>query len=124
MRDLIVITGCNSGLGYSLAMHCRAQGATVLAGVRKISEAKIAKTTAIEALENKGVIVRQLDITDETSVRQFGEGVKKLLKERQLGKCKDGSSQNSGQRSERKWHSRRPCFIFQTNLILSLLNYS
>jgi len=86
MRDLIVITGCNSGLGYSLAMHCRAQGATVLAGVRKISEAKIAKTTAIEALENKGVIVRQLDITDETSVRQFGEGVKKLIKERQLGK--------------------------------------
>ncbi|KAH0952203.1 hypothetical protein HN011_000672 [Eciton burchellii] len=84
MRDLIVITGCNSGLGYSLAMHCRAQGATVLAGVRKISEAKIAKTTAIEALENKGVIVRQLDITDETSVQQFGEGVRKLMKERQL----------------------------------------
>ncbi|EZA51210.1 hypothetical protein DMN91_012826 [Ooceraea biroi] len=83
-RDLIVITGCNSGLGYSLAMHCRAQGATVLAGVRKISEAELTKTAAIEALEKKGVIVRELDITDGTSIQRFGEGIKKLMKEQQL----------------------------------------
>lgn len=67
-------------------MHCRAQGATVLAGVHKLSETKMAKTTAIEALENKGVIVRQLDITDETSVQKFKEGMNKLIKERQLGR--------------------------------------
>lgn len=81
-RDLIVITGCNSGLGYSLAMHCRAQGATVLAGVRET--AMVAKPTVVESLKNEGVIVHQLDITNEESVRGFGEKVKQLSEEQQL----------------------------------------
>lgn len=83
-RDLVVITGCNSGLGYSLAMHCRAQGATVLAGVRET--AVVLKPNAVvESLKDRGVIVHQLDITSEESVREFGEKVKQLSEERQLG---------------------------------------
>ncbi|KAG5331381.1 BDH protein, partial [Acromyrmex heyeri] len=81
-RDLIVITGCNSGLGYSLAMHCRAKGAMVLAGVREIPTA--ANSNAIETLKNKGVIVHQVDIADEQSVWDFRHKVKELLEERQL----------------------------------------
>ncbi|KYQ51538.1 Estradiol 17-beta-dehydrogenase 2 [Trachymyrmex zeteki] len=80
-RDLIVITGCNSGLGYSLAMHCRAKGAMVLAGVR---EMPTVPSNAVEALRNKGVIVHQVDITDGQSVRDFRHKVKELLEERQL----------------------------------------
>lgn len=82
-QDLIVITGCNSGLGYSLAMHCRAKGATVLAGVREIATAN--SNAAVEALENKGVIVHHLDITNERSTQDFRDKVKRLLEERQLG---------------------------------------
>ncbi|KAL0118650.1 hypothetical protein PUN28_009371 [Cardiocondyla obscurior] len=83
MRDLIVITGCNSGLGYSLAMHCRAKGATVLAGVREIS-ALPNSIAAMESLKKKGIIVHQLDITNEQSTRDFRDKVTSLLKERQL----------------------------------------
>lgn len=83
-RDLIVISGCNSGLGYSLAMHCRAKGATVLAGVREIMTVPNSNA-AVEALENKGVIVHHLDITNELSTRNFRDKVKSLLEERQLG---------------------------------------
>ncbi|XP_077277262.1 SDR family oxidoreductase shroud isoform X1 [Temnothorax americanus] len=82
-RDLIIITGCNSGLGYSLAMHCRAKGATVLAGVRETATMPNSNA-AVEALENKGVIVHQLDITNERSARDFRDKVKSLLEERQL----------------------------------------
>ncbi|XP_018343330.1 PREDICTED: estradiol 17-beta-dehydrogenase 2 isoform X2 [Trachymyrmex septentrionalis] len=81
-RDLIVITGCNSGLGYSLAMHCRAKGAMVLAGVREIPTAP--NSNAVEALKNNGVIVHQVDITDEQSVRDFRHKVEELLEERRL----------------------------------------
>ncbi|XP_011706817.1 PREDICTED: D-beta-hydroxybutyrate dehydrogenase, mitochondrial [Wasmannia auropunctata] len=82
-RDLIVITGCNSGLGYSLAMHCRARGATVLAGVREIA-AVSNSNAAVEALENKGIIVHHLDITNAQSTRDFRDKVRKLLEEQQL----------------------------------------
>ncbi|KMQ93074.1 estradiol 17-beta-dehydrogenase 2-like protein [Lasius niger] len=64
-------------------MHCRAQGATVLAGVRET--AVVLKPNAVvESLKDRGVIVHQLDITSEESVREFGEKVKQLSEERQL----------------------------------------
>lgn len=86
-RDLIVITGCNSGLGYSLAIHCRAKGAMVLAGVRETAMTN--PNAAVEVLKNKGVIIHHLDITNEQSTRDFQDKVKSLLKERQLGeRCK------------------------------------
>jgi len=64
-------------------MHCRAKGAMVLAGVREIPTAS--NFNAVETLKNKGVIVHQVDITDEQSVRDFRHKVKELLEERQLG---------------------------------------
>lgn len=83
-RDLIIITGCNSGLGYSLAMHCRAQGAMVLAGVRETAVV-LKPNAAVKSLKDEGVIVHHLDITNEESVRKFGERVKELLEEQRLG---------------------------------------
>jgi hypothetical protein len=32
-RLLVVITGCDSGVGYSTALHCHSRGLTVVAGV-------------------------------------------------------------------------------------------
>lgn len=82
-RDLIVITGCNSGLGYSLAMHCRAKGATVLAGVRETGVIP-STNAAIKSLRDEGIIVQDLDITNEDSVCKFGKRVKEMLEERRL----------------------------------------
>lgn len=83
-QDLIILTGSNSGLGYSLAMHCRAQGATVLAGVRE-SPMVLKSNAAVKSLRDEGILVYHLDITNEESVRKFGERVKELLEEQQLG---------------------------------------
>ncbi|EFN66586.1 Estradiol 17-beta-dehydrogenase 2 [Camponotus floridanus] len=82
-QDLIVITGCNSGLGYSLAMHCRAKGATVLAGVRETGVIS-STNAAIKSLRDEGIIVQDLDITNEDSVCKFGKRVKETMEERQL----------------------------------------
>lgn len=69
-------------MGYSLAMHYRGKGATVLAGVLETPNVSF----VIEALENKGIIVHRLDITSERSVQNFRDEIEDLLEERQLGK--------------------------------------
>lgn len=61
----IVITGCDSGLGYSLAFHCQSLGAVVIAGV--LDENGLGATS----LKENGIIVFPLDITDESSIIHF-----------------------------------------------------
>ncbi|XP_032664945.1 D-beta-hydroxybutyrate dehydrogenase, mitochondrial isoform X2 [Odontomachus brunneus] len=75
-KHLIVITGCDSGLGYSLALHCQALGATVLAGVLD-PDGQAAKN-----LTDSKVIVHHLDSTNEGSIEQFGKYVETLCIEK------------------------------------------
>ncbi|XP_020285923.1 retinol dehydrogenase 3 isoform X2 [Pseudomyrmex gracilis] len=79
-QDLIVITGCDSGLGYSLAMHCRARGATVLAGIHR----DIPPSEAKKSLEHNGIITHGLDITDDKSVYEFVKKVQEILRTKNL----------------------------------------
>lgn len=79
LKHLVVITGCDSGLGYSLALHCRDLGATVMAGVLEPTG------KAIENLRSKGVIVELLDLTDDSSIKEFGLQVRNVLRDRTLG---------------------------------------
>lgn len=78
-QHLIVITGCDSGLGYSLALHCQALGATVLAGVLN-PDGQAAKN-----LTDSKVIVHYLDSTNEGSIEQFGKHVETLCIEKKYG---------------------------------------
>lgn len=78
-RHLIVVTGCDSGLGYSLALHCQALGATIVAGVLD-PDGQAAKNLA-----EKKIIVYRLDNTDEESIDQFGGRVKTLCIEKRYG---------------------------------------
>ncbi|OXU19472.1 hypothetical protein TSAR_003136 [Trichomalopsis sarcophagae] len=71
-RHLIVLTGCDSGLGYSLACHCLCQGAKVVAGVLQ------EKSEAADRLVKSGATVLSLDLTDDTSVERFGREVEKI----------------------------------------------
>ncbi|XP_046828893.1 estradiol 17-beta-dehydrogenase 2 [Vespa crabro] len=73
---VVIVTGCDSGLGYSLALHCQYLGATVIASV--LDE----NGQGAELLKKKGIIVLPLDITNEKSIEQFYDDVRLLLNEK------------------------------------------
>ncbi|XP_015585494.1 D-beta-hydroxybutyrate dehydrogenase, mitochondrial [Cephus cinctus] len=77
-NQAVIITGCDSGLGYSLALHCHSLGATVIAGVlRKDS-------VGAKDLIRNGIKVSPLDITNVESVKNFETFVGELLKQKNL----------------------------------------
>jgi len=73
--DAIFITGCDSGIGYSLAHYCQKLGMTVLAGCYKLEEG----ACRLEELSN--VYVIPLDITNLMSVRTAASRVRIILSE-------------------------------------------
>lgn len=79
-NDVIVITGCGSGLGYSLALHCRQLGATVIAGVLHM------ESPSVQRLEAAGVIVYSLDLMEVNSTTEFTDSVRRIIAEKRLGK--------------------------------------
>lgn len=78
-KHLVVITGCDSGLGYSLALHCRSLGAAVVAGVLNL-ESKNAKN-----LEESGVSIRELNVLLSHTITDFTAHVLNTMKENNLG---------------------------------------
>ncbi|XP_054010399.1 estradiol 17-beta-dehydrogenase 2 [Hylaeus anthracinus] len=74
----IVVTGCDSGLGYSLALHCRQLGATVIAGVLQ-NDGQGAKN-----LKENDVHVYPLDVTKTNSVVNFVDFVRAVLTQDKL----------------------------------------
>lgn len=62
-EKIVFITGCDSGLGYSLAHYVSDLGFTVVAACRKISS-KGAK----ELKKNSKIILVELDITSESNI--------------------------------------------------------
>lgn len=77
-NHVVVVTGCDSGLGYSLALYCRFLGATVVAGVLEETG------QGAELLKKQDVVVLPLDITNEKSIRNFGDALLLMLERRQL----------------------------------------
>ncbi|KAK1133037.1 hypothetical protein K0M31_014400 [Melipona bicolor] len=77
-NDLIVITGCSSGLGYTLALHCRELGATVIAGVLQIG------SPGAKRLLSEGIFVYPVDIRVIKSVENFRDFIQTVLTERNL----------------------------------------
>ncbi|KAJ8935444.1 hypothetical protein NQ314_012864 [Rhamnusium bicolor] len=65
-KKIVVITGCDSGLGFSLAQHTVDMGFTVIAGFLSL-ESKGSKE--IRGTYGGRIIQIQLDITDTVSVR-------------------------------------------------------
>lgn len=71
----VLVTGCDRGLGYSLAVHCQALGLTVFAGVLD------AASPGARQLGDLGVRVLPLDVTDATSVGSAVTAVKQALRD-------------------------------------------
>lgn len=74
------MTGCDSGLGYSLALHCRQLGAIVIASVLQIDG------PGAKQLENENVLVYPLDVTKIKSIENFANSVRTVLTKNNLGK--------------------------------------
>lgn len=68
-----MLTGCDSGLGYSLAVHCQRQGARVVAGVLQHDGPGAGE------LFRKGVRVLPLDVTSKSSIASFTQEIEKIL---------------------------------------------
>ncbi|KAF7383810.1 hypothetical protein HZH68_014567 [Vespula germanica] len=62
-NQVVIITGCDSGLGYSLALHCQFLGATVIASVLDNTG------QGAELLKEKGIVVLPLDITNDKTLK-------------------------------------------------------
>ena len=75
----VVVIGCDSGLGYSLALHCRALGFAVIASVLNID------CSNVKELLQTGVHVFELNIADKQSVNNFGSALREILNKKNLG---------------------------------------
>lgn len=80
-EKIVFITGCDSGLGFSLAEHVSELGFTVVAGCLKL-DSKGAK----ELKKNSKIMLIELDITNNSSVNVAVETVSRYLEAR--GYCK------------------------------------
>lgn len=73
---VIVITGCDSGLGYSLAHHCCETGYTVFAGFLNLESQGALE---LQRIFDADIRRFQLDVTDSESVRAAVEVVDRFL---------------------------------------------
>lgn len=73
--DAIVITGCDSGLGYSLALHGQKNiGVQVLAGVHSST------SLGAQQLVKNGIKIFQLELKNPESIELFTKSIKDELK--------------------------------------------
>lgn len=77
---VIVITGCNSGIGFDAAQRMAERGHTVIMACRTLSKANLAalriQQEATTAATTGKVIPKECDLADLDSVRAFAEGLK------------------------------------------------
>lgn len=87
----MVVTGCDSGLGYSLALHCRSLDAAVIAGVLEPDG------LGAQDLIKNGVNVIPLDVTRSESIAKFGSEVRELISRKNLGEIASANRRRSRQ---------------------------
>ncbi|CAB0044158.1 unnamed protein product, partial [Trichogramma brassicae] len=71
----VVITGCDSGLGYSLALYCSDLGFKVIATVLE------PRGPAAERLRELGCLVYKVDYTSQNDVKQFANEIDALIRD-------------------------------------------
>ncbi|XP_044577584.1 D-beta-hydroxybutyrate dehydrogenase, mitochondrial [Cotesia glomerata] len=77
--DMVVITGCDSGLGFSFAFHCHKNlNAHVIAGVHNID------SLGANELSKAGIHVHSLELTSSESVQAFVQYIRNDLKNKNL----------------------------------------
>lgn len=81
-KNLLVATGCDSGLGYSMAIHCHENlKMSVLACVHHKSSKGAEKLKSMFATSNRFHLV-ELEVTRDDSINEVKHFIEELLDER------------------------------------------
>uniref|UniRef100_A0A224XS70 Putative corticosteroid 11-beta-dehydrogenase n=1 Tax=Panstrongylus lignarius TaxID=156445 RepID=A0A224XS70_9HEMI len=78
VKTTVLITGCDSGLGYSFARHCNELGMTVFSCV--FNENSLG---AKDLKSRKNTYVLRLDVTDKKSINNLQANVNKIVTNQQ-----------------------------------------
>jgi NAD(P)-dependent dehydrogenase (short-subunit alcohol dehydrogenase family) len=76
----VLVTGASTGIGAACALGCARHGMTVFAGVRNLQAGE-----ALKGRVDGSLIPIQLDVTDEDSIRQAADLVRRTVGEAGLG---------------------------------------
>ncbi|KAJ8926009.1 hypothetical protein NQ315_009864 [Exocentrus adspersus] len=91
-KKVVVITGCDSGLGYSIAQHAADMGFNVVAGFLSL-ESKGSKE--IRNLYGSNIVQIQLDVSNQASVSAAVQTLEHYLKQNE-GYCLHAVVNNAG----------------------------
>lgn len=70
---VVIVTGCNTGIGKETAMELARRGARLYMACRDAARCEAARLEIIERTQNPNVFNRTLDLASLSSVRQFAE---------------------------------------------------
>ena len=73
----VVVTGTSSGIGHACALHLAAEGFTVFASVRRLSDADTLRATAPDK-----IVPLQLDVTNHDSIARAARTTAETLRSR------------------------------------------
>lgn len=76
---VVVVSGCDSGLGFQLAREARTKGLTVVAGLLQGPQGAGGRRLSLS--EDPHLHLVHLDVTSEESVNGLKDYVEKLLKD-------------------------------------------
>lgn len=87
-KHLLVATGCDSGLGYSIALHCHnTLNMSVVACVHQLTSKGAGKLKDLTSNSNRFHMI-ELDVTKQDSVESVKKYVDNLLESnKELGNC-------------------------------------
>jgi NAD(P)-dependent dehydrogenase (short-subunit alcohol dehydrogenase family) len=70
---VVIITGCNTGLGKAAAIELAKRGAKLYMACRDMTKCEEARQEIVELSNNKAVFARELDLSSLKSVRKFAQ---------------------------------------------------
>lgn len=70
---VVIVTGCNTGIGKETAMELARRGGRIYMACRDAARCEAARLEIIERTQNQNVFNRTLDLASLSSVRQFSE---------------------------------------------------
>lgn len=78
-ETVAVVTGSNRGIGLELARQLAVHGLTVVLTARNVDAGLEAVKTLRDQAEGLIVEFHQLDVTDSSSIREFGSWIKQTF---------------------------------------------
>lgn len=71
---IVIVTGCNTGIGKETVRELARRGATVYMACRDKTRTEEARLEIIKDTKNRNVFFRELDLASQDSIRKFAAG--------------------------------------------------